>query len=211
MNGPLEYWDSLFRDLDPETMDFSRSLPASALPGFCDRYLKKGDRVLDLGCGGGRNAAYLAGRGFQICGVDIAQGAVEFCIKRLAQHQLSGVFRQGTLDSIPFADNEFAAVVCIASLDHVTLESARESIDEIRRVLSGNGVLLLTFDPPDTDEDQIDDAEILPDGTLKFVSGDQKGMLFRRYSDREITDLVGEKNIISFDHSGNGGRTVVCR
>lgn len=92
-----------------------------------------------------------------------------------------------------------------------SMESARKSIDEIRRILSRSGVILLTFDPPDTDEDQIDDAEILPDGTLRFVRGDQKGMLFRRYSDLEITDLAGEENIISFDHSGNGGRTVVCR
>ncbi|MCK4671378.1 MAG: class I SAM-dependent methyltransferase [Candidatus Aegiribacteria sp.] len=210
MNEPLEYWDSLFRDLDPETIDLSGSLPASVLPGFCDRYLKKGDRILDLGCGGGRNAAYLAGRGLQVYGVDIAQGAVEFCVKRLAQLQISGEFRQGTLDSIPFQDNEFAAVICIASLDHITLESARKSIAEIRRVLSDNGVVLLTFDPPDTDEEKIDEAEILPDGTLRFVSGAQKGMLFRRYSDREITDLAGEENIISFDHSANGARTVVC-
>lgn len=91
------------------------------------------------------------------------------------------------------------------------LESDRKSIDEIRRVLSDGGVVLLTFDPPDTDEDQIDEALILPDGTLKFVSGDQKGMLFRRYSDLEINDLVGEENNISFDHSKNGGRTVVWR
>ncbi|MCD4847086.1 MAG: methyltransferase domain-containing protein [Candidatus Aegiribacteria sp.] len=211
MNEPLEYWDNLFRDLDPETMDLPRSLPASALPDFCDRYLKKGDRVLDLGCGSGRNAAYLAGRGFLVCGVDIAQGAVEFCVKRLAQLQLSGVFKQGTLENIPFPDNEFTAVVCIASLDHVTLDCASKSIDEIRRVLSESGVMLLTFDPPDTDEDIVDEAEILPDGTLKFVSGDQKGMLFRRYSDREITDLVGEENIISFNNTRSGGRTVVCR
>ena len=30
---------------------------------------------------------------------------------------------------------------------------------------------------------------------------------YLKKSDREITDLVGEENIISFDHSGNGGRT----
>ena len=210
MIRPLEYWDNLFRSIDPETMDFSISRPASVLPGFCDRYLKKGDMVLDIGCGGGRNASYLAGRGFQVYGVDIAPGAVEFCVKRLAQHQLSGVFRQGTFDSIPFPDNKFAAVVCIASLDHITLDCARDSIAEIRRVLSDGGVVLLTFDPPDTDEDLIDEAEILPDGTLKFVRGNQKGMLFRRYDDQEITDLVGEENIISFDHSRDGGRTVVC-
>lgn len=45
MNEAVEYWDNLFRGLDPETMDLSKSLPASVLPGFCDRNLKKGDRT----------------------------------------------------------------------------------------------------------------------------------------------------------------------
>ena len=49
MNEAVEYWDNLFRGLDPETMNLSKSLPASVLPGFCDRYLKKGDReITDL-------------------------------------------------------------------------------------------------------------------------------------------------------------------
>ncbi|MCK4807426.1 MAG: class I SAM-dependent methyltransferase [Candidatus Aegiribacteria sp.] len=211
MNEPREYWDSLFRGIDPETMDFSLSRPASVLPDFCDRYLQRDDRILDLGCGGGRNACYLADRGYRVYGVDIAPAAVEFCIKRLERHHVSGIFRQGTIDSIPFPDNIFAAVICIATMDHVTLECARISIDEIRRVLSDDGVMMLTFDPPDTDEELIDDAEVLPDGTLKFIRGDQAGMLFRRYTDQEITDLLGENNIISFEHSKSGSRIVICR
>lgn len=211
MNEPQEYWDSLFSGIDPETMDFSLSRPASVLADFCDRYLQRDDKVLDLGCGGGRNACYLADRGYRVYGVDIAPAAVEFCMKRLERYHFSGIFRQGTLDCIPFPDNRFAAVVCIATLDHVTLECAGRSIDEIRRVLSDDGVMMLTFDPPDTDEDLIDEAEILPDGTLKFTRGDQTGMLFRRYTDQEITDMIEETCIISFEHSESGSRIVVCR
>jgi len=51
----------------------------------------------------------------------------------------------------------------------------------------------------------------LSDGTLKFVRGKYKGMLFRRYQDEEIKLLLREKNIISFDHTKDGARVVVCR
>ncbi len=81
---------------------------------------------------------------------------------------------------------------------------------EIRRVLMPNGVVLLTFDPPDQDEEILDEAEVLPDGTLRFVRGKQAGMLFHRYKDEEIKSLLGEQHIISFDYSDEGDRVIVC-
>ena len=81
---------------------------------------------------------------------------------------------------------------------------------EIRRVLMPNGVILLIFDPPDQDEEILDEAEVLPDGTLRFVRGKQAGMLFRRYKDWEIKSLLGAQHIISFDYSDEGDRVIVC-
>lgn len=211
MVEPHEYWESLFDRADPESHDFSQSKPISSIRGFCDRYLSEGATLLDLGCGGGRNAHYLAERGYKVFGVDIAQAAVEFCQKRFARFNLPGTFRQGKFDRIPFPDGSFSGVICVSALDHITLETAQRSIVEIRRVLSPGGLILLTFDPPDTDEDILDEAEVLTDGTLKFVRGDQAGMLFRRYRDEEIRPLLGEPNIISFHRTENGTRVVVCR
>lgn len=171
MVSAQDYWDSCFQGVDEETNDFSKSKPAAALFNFCDNYLMKGVSVLDLGCGGGRNAHYLAQRGYRVYGVDISAAAVEFCQKRFARFNLPGTFKQGTFNQIPFPDNYFAGVMCIAALDHVTLETARASIIEIRRVLVPDGLILLTFDPPHTDEDILHEAEVLPDGTLKFVCG----------------------------------------
>jgi cyclopropane fatty-acyl-phospholipid synthase-like methyltransferase len=211
MSDPRNYWEHCFKKIDPETYNFSRSKPATILADFCEKYLKDGANVLDLGCGGGRNAHYLAQHGYDTYGIDIAKGAVEFCQKRFARYNLSGIFKQGTFDHIPFANDYFLGVICIAALDHITLECAQTSIIEIRRVLIESGTILLTFDPPDTDEDILDEAEVLPDGTLKFIRGEQEGMLFRRYKDEEIKSLLGKQNIISFDYTEDGARVIVCR
>lgn len=211
MIEPRDYWERRFAGIDPENYDFSKSKPSPILASFCDRYLKDGDTVLDLGCGGGRNAHYLAQRGYKVHGVDISTAAIEFCKKRFARFNLYGTFKQGTIDCIPYPDNYFCGVICIAVIDHVTFECARVSITEIRRVLNSNGVILLTFDPPGTDEDILDEAEVLHDGTLKFIRGKQAGMLFRRYCDEEIKWLLGEHNIISFDYTENGTRVIICR
>ncbi len=211
MISARDFWESRFGAIDPETYDFSRSQPSAVLAGFCETYLEDGATVLDLGCGGGRNAHYLAQEGYKVCGVDIAAEAVEFCRKRLLRHALSGTFEQGTLDHIPFPDDSFAGVICIATLDHVTFASAQAAMVEIRRVLAPNGVILLTFDPSDQDEEILDEAKTLPDGTLRFVRGEQAGMVFRRYTDEEIKRLLGEQCIISFDYSDWGDRVIVCR
>jgi cyclopropane fatty-acyl-phospholipid synthase-like methyltransferase len=205
------YWDSYFNGTDAETYDFSQSKPAAALVSFCDNYLKKKSTVLDLGCGGGRNAHYLAQRGYRVYGIDISAAAIEFCQKRFARFNLSGTFKQGTFSQIPFPDNYFAGLICVAALDHVTLETAKASIIEIRRVLARNGVMLMTFDPLHTDEDMLHEAEVLPDGTLRFVRGKHTGMLFHRYKNTEIKSLAGKENIITFNISEEGARIIICR
>ncbi|MCK4420336.1 methyltransferase domain-containing protein [candidate division WOR-3 bacterium] len=211
MFNPRNYWERCFKKLNPETYDFSKRKHSTILVSFCDNYLKDGDTVLDLGCGGGRNAHYLAQRGYRVCGADIAKGAVEFCQKRFSLYNLSGTFKQGTFDHIPFPDDYFSGVICVDSLDHTTFVCAQASIVEIRRVLAPGGMVLLTFDPPDTDEDILNEAEVLADETLKFAQGEQEGMLFHRYKDKEIKSLLGEQNIILFDYTKSGARVVICK
>ena len=210
MLNSKDYWESRFRKIDPNTYDFSQSKPSVVLAGFCENYLRDDATVLDLGCGEGCNAHYLAQKGYQVYGVDIAAEAVEFCRKRFARYNLPGTFEEGTFDHIPFPDDYFAGVICIAALDHVTFKSAQIAIAEIRRVHMPNGVILLTFDPPDQDEEILNEAEVLPDGTLRFVRGKQAGMLFHRYKDGEIKSLLGEQHIISFDYSDEKDRVIVC-
>ena len=210
MFNPRDYWESRFKGLDVETYDFSQSKPFAVLTGFCENYLESGATVLDLGCGGGHNAQYLAQKGYEVYGVDLAAEAVKFCLERFARFNLPGTFEQGTFEDIPFIDDYFSGVICIAALDHATLESAQVAVAEIRRVLMPDGVVLLTFDPPDKDEEILNEAEVLPDSTLKFVRGKQTGMLFHRYKDEEIKSLLGEQYIISFDYSDEGDRVIVC-
>jgi ubiquinone/menaquinone biosynthesis C-methylase UbiE len=210
MFGPKDYWDRCFKEMDAETYDFSKSKSVNVLPDFCTKYLNMGDTILDLGCGAGRNAHYLAQSGYKVFGVDIAESAIEFCKKRFKRFNLSGIFKQGTFDHIPFPDNFFFAVICIAALDHGTLDCAKAAMTEIRRVLVPRGIMLLTIDPPDQDEDIVDQADVLPDGTFRYVRGEYKGMLFRRYQDDEIRSLVGGENIISFESKKGGVRVIIC-
>jgi ubiquinone/menaquinone biosynthesis C-methylase UbiE len=211
MSDPRDFWNRRLKNIDPENYDFSERNHEKALESFCNKYLKKDEPVLDLGCGGGRNARYLAREGYSVYGVDFSPLAVDFCRRVFERLGLSGNFYQSEIYLLPFPDNFFPAAVSISVLDHVTSATARKSLREMRRVLKPEGAVLLTFDPIDRIELFRGKAETLPDGTLKYLSGDNAGMIFRKYSDEEIIELTGQENLISFHKNEKGERIVVTR
>ncbi len=204
------FWERAIRRIDPETVDFSKSKPHECLAPFCDAHVEKGACVLDLGCGGGRNSQFLAEKGFSVHGLDISPAGVDLTRERLKRAGLAGTFSVGEFTAIPYPNNSFSAIVCIAALDHVTLPGAGKALGEMRRVLRPGGKMLLTFDPPGRDEEIKGEATVQEDGSLYFIRGEQEGMLFRRYTDREIEDLIGRSNMISFEYTDEGERVVAC-
>jgi cyclopropane fatty-acyl-phospholipid synthase-like methyltransferase len=48
--------------------------------------------VLDVGCGTGENALYLAGRGFKVSGVDFVSGAIEKALQKAKERSLAATF-----------------------------------------------------------------------------------------------------------------------
>ena len=96
-------------------------------------------RVLDLGCGAGVPAARdLAGRGFQVTGVDISPVQIE-----RARHLVPDAdficADMATWDAPP---NTFDTVVSLYALIHVPLEDQRQLFPRIRRWLRDGGYLL---------------------------------------------------------------------
>jgi len=211
MLDPRVYWEQCFDGLDPETFDFSTARPSRVLVNFCKTHLRNKGPFIDLGCGNGNNAHYLAALGCRVFGVDISWAAVAFCRRRFLRFGLSGIFVQGNFDRIPFAAGSFSALLCLAVLDHVTFDTARASIAEMQRVLRSRGLALLTFAPQEVDATIVREAEKLSDDTLHFVRGIQRGMLFRRYLDGEIRNLLREFEIVSHECTEFGTRVVVCR
>lgn len=202
------YWEKSWSSMG-EICRFHK-IPDPVVVDFCRTHLKPGQRVLDLGCGSGRNSLYLSEAGFDTACVDISESALKLAEKLLDEQGLKATFVQGSFDRIPCPERHFDAVVCIAALDHVTLETGRKAMNEIRRVKHQNAPVLLIFDAEDTDSDRLDEARILPDGTLEFTQGSQQGMLFRQYSADEIRDLCGKENMVSFTIDPKGARIVVC-
>jgi SAM-dependent methyltransferase len=94
-------------------------------------------RILDAGCGTGRNALELEKLG---CTVAVDVSAVPL---RLAARRGLTRLAQASIDALPFADGTFDVVTAFDVLCHGAVVDERAALRELRRVLRPGGNLLL--------------------------------------------------------------------
>ncbi len=105
---------------------------------------KKNARCLDAACGIGNNIETLGKYFANIAAFDQSQKAIEFAKKDNSKHVFDNLtFDIGSLENIPFADNNFDCVVCTEALEHV--RDYFLVIDEIYRVTKAGGFVILSF------------------------------------------------------------------
>ena len=92
--------------------------------------------VLDIGCGGGFLANYLASVGHRVTGIDASSDALAVA----ARHDFGQTvhYQQGDALRLPFADASFDVVCAMDFLEHV--ENPEHAIAEAARVLKPSGL-----------------------------------------------------------------------
>ena len=141
-------------------------------------------RVLDAGCGAGRNSEYLMRRGTEVYGVDADPNQIER-IREVASKAAPGMsrdhFRMARLDALPFPDAHFDAVICSAVL-HFSKDTAEfeNAVHEMWRVLRPSGVFFARLASTIGVEGRVthlrDRWYHLPDGSDRFLV-DEKYLL----------------------------------
>ena len=101
-------------------------------------------RILDLGCGDGRQLVYFARRGYEMCGLDVSPTGIELAEKWLADEGFAAELVASDMTKIPWPDEFFDAIVCVQVINHHRIREIRQTISEIHRVLRPGGYLFLT-------------------------------------------------------------------
>ena len=138
---------------------------------FAER-LQPGAPVLDLGCGPGWDTARLAGLGMRAVGGDLSGEMLG-----LAREVTDRPLVQLDIGKLPFRDDSFAGLWCIASLLHVPKPEVPAALAEVRRVLRPGGLLALAMQ--EGEGEQWNGGHV--EGVLRF---------FARYSAEEMAGLL---------------------
>lgn len=135
------------------------------------------DRILDAGCGGGRNLVYLLREGHDVWGIDADADAVAE-VTRLARDLAPSLpadrFSVSTLESVAFPDGHFNVVIASAVLHFARTEDQFASmLQGIWRVLAPGGMSFCRLASSIGIEEQVrplgDGRFLLPDGTTRYL------------------------------------------
>jgi len=192
-------------------MDTRPSAELRSLVGEIDIYLfdqlLKGRfdarlRVLDAGCGDGRNLTYFLRRGFTCFAIDRdtqAVARVRSLAVALSPDLPSDNFRAGDLDRMPWSDGAMDAVICSAVL-HFAQDEAHfgRMVDDMWRVLAPDGLFFARLASSIGLESRLDRSRgrvRLPDGTDRFVVDERLLIDWTERLGAEMLDPIKTTNV----------------
>jgi len=139
------------------------------LTSLYERFLPlvpKGGRILDVGCGGGRDLRAFSSRGFECVGLDPSSQ-----LARIAHNHSGCEVIIGRVEELDISKS-FDAVWACASLLHIPTRLLPVALRRIRKALKSSGIFFIS----------------LQEGEGEIVAAD--GRFFSRYSAAELQALV---------------------
>ncbi len=131
-----EVWENI-----AEKWSEFRQKPSPSVSGFLKD--KKG-KILDLGCGSGRNFPCFT-EGSVIYGVDFSKNMLKYAGKNAGKGKIKAILKIMEKEKIPYEDEFFDYAICIALLHCVPRKKQRQKIiNELFRVLKPQGEALIS-------------------------------------------------------------------
>lgn len=168
-------------------------------------------RICDAGCGFGAYSLLLASNGFAVEGFDLSESAVAVTKELLGNYKIdASSYRAASVLQTGYEDEQFDAAIAYSVLDHMTVNDAAKGLRELSRIVRKDGLLVLAFDS--LEEDDLELAHtVMPDGSLLYTQGKRTGMIFHPFTEQELSELLGNKEILYRRTNTKGERVLVVR
>jgi SAM-dependent methyltransferase/SOS-response transcriptional repressor LexA len=154
--------------MDPKTSDYysqnanklaeQYASVVHTLEDCLTRVFARSYKILDVGCGTGRDLSFLLGNGKDAYGVDPSSEMLDAAHKALRARGFSSEGRLfvGSLPNLSqFSESEFDGVLCSAVLMHLPEEELFDAVYALRRILRPGGTLLVSVPVARGDVDPI--------------------------------------------------------
>ncbi|MFZ5966866.1 MAG: class I SAM-dependent methyltransferase [Bacillota bacterium] len=102
-------------------------------------------KLLDLGCGLGRNAIFFAGHAFEVEAIDLSQKGLDFLKESAERQNLKIDIRRGDMNDLPYEPNYFDCLLAYHVISHTDSEGIKNILSEMKRVLKPGGEFYITL------------------------------------------------------------------
>ena len=134
-NETLDYYNKNAQEFCQSTVNADMSVCYQMF----EKYLPRGGKILDLGCGSGRDSKYFLSQGYEVISVD---GSEEIC--KYASEYLQRSVQCVRFEEMNFSQ-EFDGIWACASLLHVEKDKLSDVLKRVFLSLKENGILYASF------------------------------------------------------------------
>lgn len=132
-----------------------------------ESYLADGGRILDVGCGSGRDSKAFKQHGFSVVAFDASKEMCKATSELIGQEVLQMKFQE-----IDF-EEEFDGIWACASLLHVTYDELPSVMAKLRKALKSKGIIYVSFKY----------------GTTKMIKGERT---FSNFTEATVEKMLNE-------------------
>jgi len=126
----LGFWDYQYPSPELVTVVAAQLIPKEGI-------------VLDVGCGSGNEALYLAHCGYRVIGMDVSEKAIMIAKEKTSEAKIQVDWRCGSVLDIPVEDNAIDFVNDRGCCHHIHEDDRSQYAKELSRVLRPGGRIFL--------------------------------------------------------------------
>ena len=113
---------------------------------YIEKYLKSGDRILEVGAGTGRYSHALARQGYAVDAVELVEHNIEIFRRNTHLGENITVTQGNAMDLSAFPDHKYDITLLLGPLYHLyTIEDKRQALSEAIRVTKQGGVIFAAY------------------------------------------------------------------
>lgn len=143
LREPAPFWDTFFSDRDKPIPIFANAPDENLVT-----YVKMGKitpgKVLELGCGPGRNAIYLAENGFDVDAVDLSKTSLDWAKERADERNLNINFLHQNIFDFNSEQSKYDFIYDSGCFHHIAPHRRMSYINIIEKFLKAGGYYGIT-------------------------------------------------------------------
>ncbi|MER2009258.1 MAG: class I SAM-dependent methyltransferase [Psychrobacillus sp.] len=204
LREPTEFWNTFYKDKE-KNVPFFCDRPDEHLVKNFEKQIIKPRKVLEIGCGNGRNAIYLAQKGCTVTAVDISQRAIDWAKEQAEVNSVNIQFVCENIFNLNLELQEFDYIYDSGCFHHLSPHRRVSYIQFINKYLKNNGYFSISAfkENGKYGGSSLSDKQYYMDRTLYGGLGYSKEklqILFSEFQEIEIRDM--QHNNLNHDEFG---------
>jgi len=143
LREPTQFWDGFYSNREKEVPFFTNK-PDENLVNYFEKKLLSPGKVLEFGCGPGRNAIYFAEKGCLVDAVDLSQKSIQWATERAKEKNVNVNFIYNNIFDLEIKENTYDIVYDSGCFHHIAPHRRMNYINLVKKALKPGGYFAIT-------------------------------------------------------------------